>query len=506
MPAYRSRSVFQIKNLKAFLNLETGLTRGEVPDPERQLRQAQVHVEHQNHELEQLRPGRKQQTPPGTGSFVQDESYRPPNILHIALDDGGSGAGRAAYKLHAGLRRLGHESSMFVSRKISDDPTVQAFEPPADQQSRQEREERRRRIKKDFELYGGSRPPYLIGDGFTDDRSANGPELLEQLPSCDLINLHWFGNFLDYQTFFTTIPEETPVVWTLHDMNAFTGGCHYDNYCGKFAYSCGACPQLGSDNDEDLSRQVWARKNEAFGRVEDDRLQLVAVSHWLAEEAGRSSLLGGFPITTINPSLDSQVFAPRDRAAARSALGVPEDAAVVLFIADSLITRRKGFPLLAEALESLQDVPNLFLLSLGHHDPGTIKNVPHLNLGYVEDDLALSGVYSAANVFVMPSLQEAFGQTVLEAMSCGTPVVGFDLGGIPDMIRPGITGELVPPKDPEALGKAIRGLLEDPERRATLSANGRRMVVEEFAQDVQAGRYAELYRSMLGARAGRRAG
>ena len=454
-------------------------------------------MEQQDRELKRLRPGKRQRFPEWTESL-----HEPMKILHVSLDDGGSGAGRAAYKLHAGLRRLGHDSSMFVAKKVSDDPTVRAFEPPADQRIIRRREERKEEIEHDLARYGDSRPKHLIGDGFTDDRGANGAEPLKQLPPHDLINLHWFGGFLDYQTFFANAPRETPVVWTLHDMNAFTGGCHYDDYCGKFSDRCGACPQLGSGDEQDLSRRIWTRKNEALAAVEEGRMRLVAVSRWMAEETRRSSLLGGFPVTSINPSIDSQVFAPRDRDAARSALGVPEDASVVLFIADSLVTRRKGFSLLAEALETLKDVPNLFLLSLGHHDPGIVKDVPHLNLGYIEDDLALSGVYSAADVFVMPSVQEAFGQTVLEAMSCGTPVVGFDLGGIPEMVRPGVTGELVPPGDTKALGDAIKGLLEDPEKQAELSANGRRAAVEEFAPDIQAGRYAEVYRSILGLRAG----
>ena len=503
MPVFRHRSVLDLtKDLRAFLNLDAGLTRGEAPDPERELRQARNRIVQQDRELERLRSGQQKQSPAWTGALTTAGLYEPLKVLHVALDDGGSGAGRAAYKLHAGLRRLGHESSMFVAKKISTDPAVRAFEPPSDQQSRRGRERRKEEIGWDFARYGGSRPPYLIGDGFTDDRGVNGPEPLEQLPPRDLLNLHWFGGFLDYRTFFATVPEASPVVWTLHDMNAFTGGCHYDDYCGKFAARCGACPQLGSDEEQDLSREIWGRKSEALEAVEEGRLQLVAVSRWMAEEAGRSSLLGGFPVTVINPSIDSQVFAPRDRAAARSALGVPEDASVVLFIADSLVTRRKGFSLLAGALEALKDVPNLFLLSLGYHDPGIVKDVPNLNLGYIEDDPALSGVYSAADVFVMPSVQEAFGQTVLEAMSCGTPVVGFDLGGIPEMVRSGLTGELVPPQDTKALAVAMRGLLEDPEKRAELSANGRRVAVEEFAPDVQAGRYAEVYRSMLGTRAG----
>ena len=495
MPVFRHRSVLDLtKSLRAFFHLDAGLTRGEAPDPERELRHARNRIEQQDRELKQLRPGKERRPPAWTGPLSE-----PLKVLHISLDDGGSGAGRAAYKLHAGLRRLGHESSMFVARKTSADPAVRAFEPKVDSQSRQER---RAKIEDDFKRYTASRPPHLIGDGFTDDRSPNGAEPLEQLPPHDLVNLHWFGGFLDYKAFFIKVPQASPVVWTLHDMNAFTGGCHYDDYCGKFATRCGACPQLGSGDEDDLSRQIWTRKSEALAAVGEGRLRLVAVSRWLAEEARRSSLLGDFPVTSINPSIDSQVFAPRDRAAVRSALGVPEDASVVLFIADSLVTRRKGFSLLAEALKKLKDAPNLFLLSLGHHDPGIVKDVPHLNLGYIEDDLALSGVYSAADVFVMPSVQEAFGQTVLEAMSCGTPVVGFDLGGIPEMVRPGVTGELVPPGDTKALGDAVRGLLEDPEKRADLSANGRRAAVEEFAPDIQAGRYAEVYRSMLGARAG----
>lgn len=501
MPVFRHRSALDLtKNLRAFLNLDAGLTRAEPPDPERELRQARSRIEQQDRELKQLRTGQKKQ-PVWTGPLTTGNGlYEPLKVLHVALDDGGSGAGRAAYKLHAGLRRLGHESSMFVAKKISDDPTVRAFEPTKEQ--RGSREERGKEIEQDFARYKASRPPRLIGDGFTDDRSVNGADPLKQLPPHDILNLHWFGGFLDYQSFFANAPKESPVVWTLHDMNAFTGGCHYDDYCGKFSERCGACPQLGSGDEDDLSRRIWTRKSETLATVDEARVRLVAVSRWMAEEARRSSLLGGFPATSINPSIDSQIFAPRDRDAARAALGVPEDASVVLFIADSLVTRRKGFSLLAAALEDLKDVPNIFLLSLGHHDPGIVKDVPHLNLGYIEDDLALSGVYSAADVFVMPSVQEAFGQTVLEAMSCGTPVVGFDLGGIPEMVRPGVTGELVPPKDTKSLGAAVRGLLEDSEKRAELSANGRRVAVEEFAPDIQAGRYAEVYRSMLGARAG----
>lgn len=506
LPRYRHWSVLDItRNLRAFLNLDAGLTRGEIPDDRQKLRQAKTRIEQQDRELVELRkPGNqdRSQNPAWYGPITAGGGlHEPLRIVHVGLDDIWGGAGRAAYKLHNGLRRLGHESSMFVANKRSGDPTIRAFEPPTDPQSQREHERRKERIEGDFALYGDSRPKHLIGDGFTGDRSVHGAAPLEQLPGCDVVNLHWFGSFFDYRAFFSTVPQEVPVVWTLHDMNAFTGGCHYDDYCGKFSDRCGACPQLGSTVEEDLSRQVWNRKSEAFAGVEDGRLRLVAVSNWLAGEASRSSLLGRFPVTSISPSLDSQVFAPRDRSAARANLGIPEEASVLLFIADSLVTRRKGFALLAEALEGLAGVPDLFLLSLGHNNPAGIGDVPHLHLDYIEDDLALSAIYSAADVFVMPSLQEAFGQTVLEALACGTPVIGFDVGGIPEMVRPGVTGELVQPGDIEGLRNTIRALLKDPERRAEMSANGRRMAVEEFAHDVQAGRYADLYRSLLKDRA-----
>ena len=152
MPIYHHRSVLDLtRNLRAFLNLNAGLTRGNPPDPEWELRQARSRIEQQNRELKQLRPGKKQRVPEWTESLD-----KPMKILHISLDDGGSGAGRAAHKLHAGLRRLGHESSMFVAKKGSDDPAVRAFEPSTDQRGR--REERRARIEQDFARYSDSRP------------------------------------------------------------------------------------------------------------------------------------------------------------------------------------------------------------------------------------------------------------------------------------------------------------------------------------------------------------
>ncbi len=415
--------------------------------------------------------------------------------MHLSTNDVSGGAARAAYRLHSGLRSIGCDSTMFVMHKRSSESTVKAFTPSVDWVSRLRYRLRQVRLMLSLGRYRTSRP---VGyELFSDDRTRYGAALLEQLPSCDIVNLHWVARFVDYRPFFARVPRHTPVVWTLHDMNAFTGGCHYDYGCGRYRERCGACPQLGSDDEQDLSRRVWERKHRAFAQVEPGRLHIVTPSRWLAREAEQSTLLERFPISVIPNSLDTDVFAPREREVARAALEIPRDANVVLFASDSVENKRKGFTLLAKALSGLNAPSNLFLVSLGSGEPNLEGSVPHLHLGHIGNDRLLALVYSAADLFVIPSLQEAFGLTALEAIACGTPVVGFDVGGIPDMVRPGVTGLLAPSQDVTALRAAIVELLQDPARRAEMSANCRRIAVEEYALEIQAKRYVDLYEKML---------
>ena len=353
-------------------------------------------------------------------------------------------------------------------------------------------------IEKDIAAYRSSR---TASQGlFSDDRSVLRSDLRFQLPHSDAINLHWIAGFIDYSDFLSKVPHQTPIVWTLHDMNPFTGGCHYDQGCGKFAARCGACPQLGSKEDSDLSRHIWQRKREALAKIPSGRLQIVADSNWLASEARRSSLFGKVPITAIHYGLDIDDFAPRDRLFARAALGIPADAKVALFVADSLDERRKGFATLVNALTDLPRGSEPFLLSVGSGKPVLSGRFSHLHLGRVSGDRFLSLVYSAADVFVIPSLQEAFGQTALESIACGTPVVGFNVGGIPEVVREGVTGLLASVGDPRALQDAILNMLSNPSLRTKLASNCRKVAVEEYALAVQAKRYVELYTTLLGHR------
>ena len=389
---------------------------------------------------------------------------------------------------------------MFVANRYSDDPAVAAFEPPLDCISRLGRILRKELIWRKFVRYQTTRPDGC--DSFSDDRSEYGATLLKQLPSSDLINLHWVANFLDYQSFFSQLPRDVSVVWTLHDMNPFTGGCHYNGGCSRYTQGCGACPQLGSHMLKDLTHKIWQRKRKAFAKLVSDRLHIVTPSVWLAEEAKRGPLLGRFPISTIPYGVNTKVFSPQDPSIARAALDLPRNAKVVLFIAVSTVKRRKGFVYLAEALSGLKKIPNLLVVSLGHGKPTIYSDIAHLHLGHIDNERLLSLVYSSAEVFAIPSLEDNLPNCVLESMSCGAPVVGFNVGGIPDMVRQGDTGLLVPPQDASALRAAIAELLQNPAKRTEMAENCRRIATEEYSLEVQAQRYVDLYETIRGEQIG----
>jgi len=415
-------------------------------------------------------------------------------ILHLGTNDIIGGAARASFRVHWALRKQGYDSTVLVAHRHSHDPTVSALVPSTDLSTRLQRHLRRRQILGDFARYHATRPKNL--EPFNEDRSVHAFDLVKQLPPCDVINLHWVSGFLDYHAFFSALPQRTSVVWLLHDMNVLTGGCHYDDDCGRHMTGCGACPQLGSADPEDLSRQVWKRKQEVFSALEANRLHIVAPSRWMFELIKGSPLLSKFPVTLIPYGIDLEEFAPRDRSFAREVLGIPQGAQVVMFVSENLTNRRKGFSLLTAALSGLTQTHNLFLLSVGKGKPPVTDLLPCLHIGQVWDDRWLSLIYSAADLFVIPSLHDNLPNTVLESMACGTPVVGFDVGGIPDMVRSGTTGLLVPVGDSVALGHAVTHLLNTPSTCRQMAAECRKIVIEEYSYELLAKRYAALYESV----------
>jgi len=403
------------------------------------------------------------------------------------------GAARAVQRIRDGLVSLGVESSIYTLHASEGGEDIVRFNYPHDIRSRITCRWRARKIHQDFSLYLNTRPQGL--ELFSDDRSKFASKVMEQMPRCDIIHLHWVAGFLDYASFFAALDQ--PVIWTLHDMAPFTGGCHYNLGCTNFRDQCGICPQLGSSERFDLSHTIWDRKKNAFSNLYKCKMHVVATSQWMMEEARSSSLFAGLPVSVIPLGLDTDTFFPCDGLAMRSALGIHVGANVILFVADSISNRRKGFSHLIQSLNGMCDQDEIVLLTIGGSACNINGTFRHIHLGSINSDRLLVAAYSAADVFVIPSLQEAFGQTVLEAMACGVPVVGFDTGGIPDMVRSGQTGLLAPVGNVTALRQAIETLIHDPDLRGQIGRHCRDVVETEYRLDIQARRYMSLYQEVI---------
>jgi glycosyltransferase involved in cell wall biosynthesis len=382
---------------------------------------------------------------------------------------------------------------MFVKNKSSEGKTVNEWAPNGSILDGLKDRLKRRWLLHRFNRYQATRPEGL--DYFSQARTIGGYRVADALPEADIYNLHWVNQFVDPLPFFRKTKK--PIVWTLHDMNPFTGGCHYNVGCTRYRRACGECPQLGSSDENDLSQTVWNRKQEAYHQaIEDGRLQIVAPSQWLAAKARRSALFSDAPVDVIPYGLDHTTFFPRETKGLQSALSIPADHRILLFVADSTRNRRKGFGLLKGALSGLTD-QKVTLLSIGNHEPTLGTATSHVHLGRVQSDILLSVFYGFADLFLIPSRQDNLPNTVLESMACGTPVVGFNTGGIPDMVRPGETGWLAEVGNVRELRQSIEQALRDDDARRRMGRRCREIVETEYTLDTQARRYRTLYRKLV---------
>jgi glycosyltransferase involved in cell wall biosynthesis len=412
-------------------------------------------------------------------------------VVLLNSSDTEGGAARAAYRLHQGLQGIGVSSQMLVKNKKSGEPNVIVSQKGI-----------ANKFDKIISTISNS-PLRLYPER---NRGIFSPEWLPDSLAAkvakiqpDIINLHWVcGGYMQVES----VPKfNKPLVWTLHDMWPFTGGCHYSEECERYTKSCGSCPQLHSTKDSDLSRWVWQRKAQAWKNL---NLTLVTPSHWLAECAKSSSLLQEYPVNVIANGLNPEVYKPLNRLMLRESLNLPQNKQLVLFGAmQGTDDRWKGFPLLVLALQSLsksgwQD--KIELLVFGSSQPENPIDVGFKThyLGRLEDE-SLAKVYAAADVMVVPSRYEAFGQTASEALACGTPVVAFDVTGLKDIVDPQQNGYLAKPYETEDLARGIAWVLEDPERHQKLCARARQKVEQEFTLDIQARRYLSLFSELASA-------
>jgi glycosyltransferase involved in cell wall biosynthesis len=306
----------------------------------------------------------------------------------------------------------------------------------------------------------------------------------------DVVQLH---NLHGSYFAFTALPGLTrrrPVFWLLQDQWATTGHVAYSLDCERWRHGCGACPYLAEYPrlPRDTTRLLWRLKERVYAR---SRLTLVVPSRWMEANVKASPLLGRFPVHRIPHGVDTEVFSPGSREAARERLGLPADRPIVFFSASDLWERRKGLHLLERALALLDAPPLLLLAGTGAPPAGLAVH----SLGSVEDDATLADAYRAADVYAVPTLADVLTQTAPESLACGTPCISFDRGGVTDVVRHRETGYHAAFGSPEALAEGLRALLGDPQLRARLGARGRELALDEFSATVQVRRYVDLYES-----------
>ncbi|MGY6215413.1 glycosyltransferase [Methylolobus aquaticus] len=413
---------------------------------------------------------------------------------------GSGGATRAARRLIAGLRARGHDVVM-VSLTPDHDPAgigIEAKYPDGEADRRVVRANEHlrngyitpRRSSLSNTLFSSEVAGFnLAGTGLFDD--------------VDVINIHWVPGFLAPHNLTEVIGTRKPVVLTLHDMAAFTGGCHYSAGCDGYRESCAPCAQVDPDV---LRMAAWAlAEKRRVLRVPN--VAAVSPSRWLAECAEASRVFSPGTVRVIPNGLETDLFRPTPKAVAKRGLGIAPEVRTLLFGAENGQERRKGFDLLLDAVGRMRADPGmagllqagrLRILAFGQASAQLQQiGLPVQDLGMVRYDAHLALIYSAADLLALPSREDNLPNILLEAMACGTPGVAFAVGGIADVIENGRNGLSVPPLDTGGMASAIANLLQDSASAAALGEAARRSVAERYTLDAQAAQYEALFGDCL---------
>lgn len=410
-------------------------------------------------------------------------------VCILSQSDGKAGGYAAAYRLHQGLRRSDIESFLVVGEKTRDDEYVI---PPSS------------RIGKLWNSITNTIDSLPIR--FYNNRQ-KVTYSLQWLPSQleeriaeinpDIINIHWIN--AGYLSIESIARLNRPIILTLHDMWGFTGGCHYSGDCDRYTKACGACPQLNSSSEKDLSRWVWQRKWKKWQNL---NLTIVTPSNWLADCARVSSLFSSFRIEVIPNGIDTSLYRPIPKKLAREILRLPQEKKLILFGATSLSPGRKGFQFLEPILDLLSQSDlkdEIELVTFGNLKSNFSSSIKVNHLGKLNDEISLVLAYSSADVFILPSVEDNLPNTVMEALSCGTPCVSFSIGGLTDMIEHQKNGYLVVPFNIEDFAKGICWVLEDSERYKYVSNFSRQKVILKFSSELQAASYLRIFSEIHGA-------
>ena len=410
-------------------------------------------------------------------------------VVHVLPTDIDGGAARGAHNLHTSLRAQGVDSLMLVQRKYSDDPSVFSTSRSGGVWHSGLRD---RLDRLPLRLHKWRREGWWTVGWLPFDVS----DLIDKMKP-DVVQFHWAGRGAAPIKILNRLADlKYPMVWTLRDMWPLTGGCHYSNGCEKFIERCGACPQLTSTMSYDLSRWLWDRKFRAW---QDVSLTYIAMCNWMADYARRSPLTFGNEVSVIPNGIDVQKFTPADKAFARQVWRIEPGKKVILFGAlHATQDPRKGFAYLSEALRRLAPKwkDRAVAVVFGGNMDGADLGIPTRSVGRLHDDVSLALLYSTADAMVVPSVQENFGKTAIEAMACGAPVVAFANTGQVDILDHKVNGYLAEDLSAEDLANGIEWCLEhsDPD---DLARRARAKVVDCFDLKDIAAQHIELYHRLI---------
>lgn len=402
-------------------------------------------------------------------------------ILHINQSDIGGGAGIAGYRLHQGLLEQGIDSKLLVGTLKLDSNRISTFSS-------------KQRIEK--QLF---RITNRLGLNYINLVSSFDIPNHKFYQNADILNFHnLHTGYFNYLAI-PKLTETKPAIFTLHDMWSFTGHCAYSYDCEKWKIGCGNCPYPDTYPaiNRDNTHLEWKLKDWVYNK---SNLTIVAPSQWLTEQA-KASMLSRFPIHYIPNGIDTTAYQPLDPLLCKTLLDIPTNKKVLLFGAESLKDSRKGSDLLFQAVQklpqSLKEETILLTFGNGGETITSELGMPTLSLGYISSDRLKSVAFSAADLFIFPTRADNLPLVLQESMACGTPMVSFKIGGVPDLVRHNLTGYLAQPENSTDFCNGILMLLEDEGLRQKMSENCRAIALKEYTLELQAKRYIELYQQVL---------
>ena len=414
-------------------------------------------------------------------------------VLIVNTSERSGGAAIAASRLMRALNNYGVKAKMLVRDKETDTLTVVGLP----QSSRL----RWHFLWERFVVF--CRLHFQRRHLFEVDIANTGSDItkLREFQEADIIHLHWINQgMLSLNGIRKILRSGKPVVWTMHDIWPATAICHVTLGCRNFTTRCQNCRLLpGNGSASDLSSTIWQKK---WKMLEEENIYYVACSRWLESEAKKSALLKGQKITSVPNPIDTHIYKKGDKLAARQRLGLPPDSRLILFASQRVTTENKGMTYLIEACRQLADLTKCQtpceVMILGGHAEEVVEQLPMkaYPLGYVNDEQRIVDVYHAADVFVLPSLSENLPNTIMEAMACGVPCVGFKVGGSPEEIDHKRNGYVAEYRSAEDLARGVRWILTEADYES-LSRNAVHKVVQNYSQQSVALRYAEVYQQAL---------